>query len=99
MFDKFDICIYLQYLPLYETSPVLRSSGSTNLLWNVSPAVPHSVLRWCGAKGGNHPLTSDFLGICFVFTIVIASCIQNRVNSVTFPAFSKVYDTLLCKTH
>ena len=33
----------------------------------------------------------------FVFTIVIARCIQNHeiVNSVTFLAFSKVYDALL----
>ena len=100
MFDtinKFDIAVYV---PLYETSPLLGSSGRTSLLWNISAAVPHSVVACHEAKGGNHPLTSDFLGVFFVFTILITLCIKNheRVNSVTFLAFSKVYDTLLCKT-
>ena len=90
---------YIQYVPLYEMSSLLGSSGSTILLWKVSAAVPHSVLTQHWAKGGNGPVTSDFLGIFLVLTIFISHCIQNHeiVNFVTFLAFSRVYEALLCK--
>ena len=100
MFDTFDKFNTAVHIPLYEMSPLLGSSGRTSLLWNISAADSHSVLACCGAKGGNHPLTLDFLGVCLVFTILITLCIRNpeRVNSVTFLAFLKVYDALLRKT-